>query len=162
MKLLGAKLRGIFAKFFEALSLSFAKATKGSPRLYPRSIRQRTDQPWLKLCGIWRRRMKNAAQNWIRCRVAQTRRAGKHAGRGWALDPRIFARGILPQKLRRLCFQCSLAQLRDTLEPYHRELTGCFDSPPPRALDAKARGKPPLRACGREHKNGEQRACRIA
>jgi hypothetical protein len=30
MKLLGAKLRGIFAKFSEALPPSFAKATEGS------------------------------------------------------------------------------------------------------------------------------------
>jgi hypothetical protein len=37
MKLLGAKLRGIFAKFSEALPPSFAKATEGSPHLHPRS-----------------------------------------------------------------------------------------------------------------------------
>ena len=49
MKLLGAKLRGIFAKFSEALPPSFAKATEGSPRLHPRS----------KLRGIRRRRIKN-------------------------------------------------------------------------------------------------------
>jgi hypothetical protein len=48
MKLLGAKLRGIFAKFSEALPPSFAKATKGSPHLHPRS----------KLRGIRRRRIK--------------------------------------------------------------------------------------------------------
>jgi hypothetical protein len=48
MKLLGAKLRGIFAKFFEALQPSFAKATEGSPHLHPRS----------KLRGIRRRRIK--------------------------------------------------------------------------------------------------------
>ena len=48
MKLLGAKLRGIFAKFSEALSPSFAKATEGSPHLHPRS----------KLRGIRRRRIK--------------------------------------------------------------------------------------------------------
>ena len=48
MKLLGAKLRGIFAKFSEALPPSFAKATEGSPRLHPRS----------KLRGIRRRRIK--------------------------------------------------------------------------------------------------------
>ena len=47
MKLLGAKLRGIFAKFFEALQPSFAKATEGSPHLHPRS----------KLRGIRRRRI---------------------------------------------------------------------------------------------------------
>jgi len=47
MKLLGAKLRGILAKFFEALPPSFAKATEGSPRLHPRS----------KLRGIRRRRI---------------------------------------------------------------------------------------------------------
>ena len=50
MKLLGAKLRGIFAKFSEAVPPSFAKATEGSPRLHPRS----------KLRGIRRRRIKNA------------------------------------------------------------------------------------------------------
>jgi len=47
MKLLGAKLRGIFAKFSEALPPSFAKATEGSPHLHPRS----------KLRGIRRRRI---------------------------------------------------------------------------------------------------------
>ena len=47
MKLLGAKLRDIFAKFSEALPPSFAKATEGSPRLHPRS----------KLRGIRRRRI---------------------------------------------------------------------------------------------------------
>jgi len=61
MKLLGAKLRGIFAKFSEALPPSLptppkrplrlrrpgAKATEGSPRLHPRS----------KLRGIRRRRI---------------------------------------------------------------------------------------------------------
>jgi hypothetical protein len=47
MKLLGAKLRGIFAKFSEALTPSFAKATEGSPHLHPRS----------KLRGIRRRRI---------------------------------------------------------------------------------------------------------
>ena len=61
MKLLGAKLRGIFAKFFEALQPSLptppkqslrlrrpgAKATEGSPHLHPRS----------KLRGIRRRRI---------------------------------------------------------------------------------------------------------
>ena len=36
MKLLGAKLRGVFAKLFEALPPSFAKATEGSPHLHPR------------------------------------------------------------------------------------------------------------------------------
>ena len=51
IKLLGAKLRGIFAKFFEALQPSFAKATEGSPHLHPRS----------KLRGIRRRRMKSAS-----------------------------------------------------------------------------------------------------
>ena len=45
---LGAKLRGIFAKFSEALATSFAKATEGSPRLHPRS----------KLRAIRRRRIK--------------------------------------------------------------------------------------------------------
>jgi len=40
MKLLGAKLRGIFAKFSEALPPSFAKATEGSPHLHPRSKRE--------------------------------------------------------------------------------------------------------------------------
>jgi hypothetical protein len=49
--------RGIFAKFSESLPPSFAKATEGSPRLHPRGIRQRTDQPWLKLRGIRRRRI---------------------------------------------------------------------------------------------------------
>jgi hypothetical protein len=64
MKLLGAKLRGIFAKFFEALPPSLptppkqslrlrrpgAKDTEGSPRLHPRS----------KLRGIRRRRINEA------------------------------------------------------------------------------------------------------
>jgi hypothetical protein len=47
MKLLGAKLRGIFAKFSEAFPPLFAKATEASPRLHPRS----------KLRGIRRRRI---------------------------------------------------------------------------------------------------------
>ena len=69
MKLLGAKLRGIFAKFSEALSPSFAKATEGSPRLHPRS----------KLRGIRRRRINRIAAQ------------GSVAGRGWAgLDGRGF------------------------------------------------------------------------
>ena len=47
MKLLGEKLRGIFAKFSKALPPSFAKATEGSPHLHPRS----------KVRGIRRRRI---------------------------------------------------------------------------------------------------------
>jgi hypothetical protein len=45
---LAAKLRGIFAKFSEALPPSYAKATESSPRLHPRS----------KLRGIRQRRIK--------------------------------------------------------------------------------------------------------
>jgi hypothetical protein len=53
MKLLGAKLRRIFAKFSEAFPPSFAKATEGSPHLHPRS----------KLRGIRRRRITRALKD---------------------------------------------------------------------------------------------------
>jgi hypothetical protein len=53
MKLLGAELRRIFAKFSEALPPSFATAKEVSPRLHPRS----------KLRGIRRRRMKSSPLN---------------------------------------------------------------------------------------------------
>ena len=64
MKLLGAKLRGIFAKFSEALPPSFAKATEGSPRLQPRS----------KLRGIRRRRIKARRVDFTAMPTAKSRR----------------------------------------------------------------------------------------